>query len=72
MTEFGELRFKTSIDVEGGQLTSTMVKNLVYTNLAVMDQYLPGLKKVIDGMEPEKAIAEVEAGDEGPEESGQE
>ncbi len=68
----GEVRFRASVDVEGGDLTTTMVKNLVYTNLAVMDQYLPGLKKVIDGMEPEKAIAEVEAGDEGAEETGQE
>ncbi len=68
----GEVRFRTSVDVEGGDLTTTMVKNLVYTNLAVMDQYLPGLKKVIDGMEPGKAIAEVEASDEGAEETGQE
>jgi hypothetical protein len=58
----GEVRFRTSVDIEGGELTETMVKNLVYANVAVMDQYLPGLKKVVkDGMEPAKAIAEVEA-----------
>jgi hypothetical protein len=58
----GEVRFRTSLDIEGGELTETMIKNLVYTNVAVMDQYLPGLKKVVkDGLEPARAIAEVEA-----------
>jgi hypothetical protein len=60
----GTVRYRTSVDVEGGELTSTMIKNMVYLNIAVMDQYLPGLKKVVkDGMEPEKAIEEVEAED---------
>jgi len=60
----GTVRYRTSVDVEGGELTSTMIKNMVYLNIAVMDQYLPGLKKVVkDGMEPEKAIEEVEAVD---------
>jgi len=60
----GTVRYRTSVDVEGGELTSVMIKNMVYLNIAVMDQYLPGLKKVVrDGMEPEKAIEEVEAQD---------
>ena len=60
----GTVRYRTSVDVEGGELTSTMIKNMVYLNIAVMDQYLPGLKKVVkDGFEPEKAIEEVEAED---------
>ena len=60
----GTVRYRTSVDVEGGELTSVMIKNMVYLNIAVMDQYLPGLKKVVrDGMEPEKAIEEVEAED---------
>ena len=60
----GTVRYRTSVDVEGGELTSVMIKNMVYLNIAVMDQYLPGLKKVVkDGMEPEKAIEEVEAVD---------
>jgi hypothetical protein len=59
--EDGEVRFRTSVDVEGGELTTTMIKNLVYTSVAVFDQYLPGLIKVVkDGMEPAKAIEEVE------------
>jgi hypothetical protein len=60
----GTVRYRTSVDVEGGELTQVMIKNLVYVNIAVMDQYLPGLGKVVkDGMEPEKAIDEVEAQD---------
>jgi hypothetical protein len=65
------VRYRTSVDVEGGELTSVMIKNMVYLNIAVMDQYLPGLKKVVkDGFEPEKAIEEVEAEDR--EETGEE
>jgi hypothetical protein len=68
----GTVRYRTSVDIEGGDLTSMMIKNLAYVNIAVMDQYLPGLRKVVvDGMEPEKAIEEVEA-DEVGEESDQE
>ncbi|HEX7393972.1 MAG TPA: YbjN domain-containing protein [Anaerolineaceae bacterium] len=67
----GTVRYRTSVDVEGGELTSVMIKNMVYLNIAVMDQYLPGLKKVVkDGFEPEKAIEEVEAEDR--EETGEE
>ena len=66
----GTVRYRTSVDVEGGELTPVMIKNLVYVNIAVMDQYLPGLAKVVkDGLEPEKAITEVEEeeGEEGEE-----
>ena len=60
----GTVRYRTSVDVEGGELTQVMIKNLVYVNIAVIDQYLPGLAKVVkDGVEPEKAIDEVEAED---------
>jgi len=57
----GEVRFKTSIDVEGGKLTETMVRNLVASNILMMDKYLPGLNKVIyGGISPEDAIKEIE------------
>ena len=69
----GTVRYRTSVDVEGGELTSIMIKNLVYVNIAVMDQYLPGLSKVVkDGLEPEKAIEEVEAEDSGESEESEE
>jgi hypothetical protein len=44
----GEIRYKTSIDVEGANLIFTQIKRLVYANVMMMDQYLPGIMSVID------------------------
>lgn len=57
----GEVAYKTSIDVEGSTLTFPQLKRLVDTNVAMMDQYLPGIKSVIQGdASPEEAIAQIE------------
>jgi hypothetical protein len=57
----GEIRYKTSIDVEGANLTFLQVKRLVYANVMMMDQYLPGIISVIDSdVEPKDAIAQIE------------
>jgi hypothetical protein len=57
----GEIRYKTSIDVEGANLTFLQVKRLVYANVMMMDQYLPGIMSVIDSdVEPKDAIAQIE------------
>jgi len=57
----GEIRYKTSIDVEGSTLTFPQIKQLVYTNLMMMDEYLPGIISVIDGdVEARDAIAQIE------------
>ncbi|MEQ9484756.1 YbjN domain-containing protein [Coleofasciculus sp. F4-SAH-05] len=57
----GEIAYKTSIDVEGSTLTFPQLKRLVDTNVAMMDQYLPGIKSVIQGdASPEEAIAQIE------------
>ena len=57
----GEIRFKTSIDVEGDRLSPALVRPLVYTNVLMMDRYLPGLMSVIYGGEtPAEAVAKVE------------
>jgi hypothetical protein len=57
----GEIRYKTSIDVEGANLTFTQIKRLVYANVMMMDQYLPGIMSVIDSdVEPKDAIAQIE------------
>ncbi len=45
----GEVRYKTSIDVEGDRLTPVLVKRLVRPNLVTMDRYLPGLLRVVFG-----------------------
>lgn len=57
----GEIRYKTSIDVEGEKLTSALIKRLVYTNVAMMDEYLPGIRAMIeDGLSAEAAIQAAE------------
>jgi hypothetical protein len=57
----GEIRYKTSIDVEGEKLTSALIKRLVYTNVAMMDEYLPGIRAMIEeGLGAEAAIQATE------------
>jgi hypothetical protein len=57
----GEVRFKTSVDVEGDELSFALMKRLVYDNVGVMDKYLPGVMAVIyGGASPTEAIAKVE------------
>ena len=57
----GEIRYKTSIDVDGNQLNFDFIRSLVYTNVMMMDRYLPGIMWVIQGeMEAEAAILQVE------------
>lgn len=45
--EDGEIRYKTSADVEGSSLTEAMIRQIVYANLVITDQYLPGVMRVI-------------------------
>ncbi|HBL14746.1 MAG TPA: hypothetical protein DD379_25825 [Cyanobacteria bacterium UBA11162] len=53
----GEVCYKTSIDVSGDYISSALIKQLVYTNVMMMDKYLPGLKSVIsEKISPEDAI----------------
>jgi hypothetical protein len=56
----GEIRYKTSAYLEDFQPTKDFFHTLVYTNLLVMDKYLPGIMSLIyAGMTPEKAIGHV-------------
>jgi hypothetical protein len=58
----GEIRYKTSIDLEGEKLTSALIKRLVYTNVVMMDEYLPGIRAMIEeGLSAEAAIHVIEA-----------
>ena len=45
----GEIRYKTSIDVEGDNLSFALIKQMVYANVMMMDEYLPGIMAVIEG-----------------------
>lgn len=57
----GEIRYKTSIDIVGDRLSFALIKNLVYTNVTMMDEYLPGILLVInDDTSPQEAITKIE------------
>lgn len=43
----GEVRYKTSIQLNGTALTSELLRPLIYGNVAAMDKYLPGLEAII-------------------------
>jgi hypothetical protein len=58
----GEIRYKTSIDIKDNFLTEETLKQLVYTNVLTLDQYLPGIEAVISSKtSPEEAIAQIES-----------
>jgi hypothetical protein len=57
----GELRYKTSADVEDVEVTDPLVDHLVMANVATVDRYLPGIRAVLAGEEPAAAIDAVEA-----------
>jgi len=57
----GEIRYKTSIDVEGDNLSFALIKQMVYANVMMMDEYLPGIMAVIEGeVEVKEAILRIE------------
>lgn len=56
----GEVRFKTSVAFKGDGLTPALMMQVVYPNVAMMDNYLPGIKAVIDGTSAADAIEQVE------------
>lgn len=54
--------FKTSIDVEGAFLISELIEGVVYANVTMMDEYLPGILAVIENnMLPVDAIVKLES-----------
>lgn len=57
----GEIRYKTSIDVENDRLSSAIISNLVYANMWTMDRYIPGIMAVIYANQtPVQAISDIE------------
>lgn len=59
--ETGGVGYKTSVDVEGGELTSRMVKTQFEVNLATVDKYAKGLIGILyRELTPVQAIAEIE------------
>lgn len=43
----GEIRYKTSIDVEGAELLHPLLRQIVYANIVITDRYLPGIMRVL-------------------------
>jgi len=59
-----EIRYKTSIDIAADQLSPALMQTLVYTNVAMVGAYLPGIPAVIEQQAtPEQAIRLVESGE---------
>jgi hypothetical protein len=58
----GEVRYKTSIDVEDSELSHALAKHIVYANVLTMDRYYKGLVAVAGGgMTPVEAIKSIES-----------
>jgi hypothetical protein len=57
----GEIRYKTSVDVEGTEISPALIRQVVYFNVMTMNKYLPGLMSVLyANVTPEQAIRQIE------------
>ena len=45
----GEIRYKTSVDIEDVEVVEPLIRHLIYANVLTMDKYFPGLMRVIYG-----------------------
>eukprot|EP00542_Grammatophora_oceanica_P017951 CAMPEP_0194046040 /NCGR_PEP_ID=MMETSP0009_2-20130614/19143_1 /TAXON_ID=210454 /ORGANISM="Grammatophora oceanica, Strain CCMP 410" /LENGTH=206 /DNA_ID=CAMNT_0038691151 /DNA_START=62 /DNA_END=682 /DNA_ORIENTATION=- len=55
----GEVRYKCSVDVEGGKLTAPMIKSMIGVTGGTVDRFFPGLMKIIyAGASPKEAAEE--------------
>lgn len=59
--EDGEIRYKTSIDIEGGELINKMIDNLLRANLSTMNRYFSGMMELIySDKTPKELISRIE------------
>lgn len=57
----GEIRYKTSVDVENDRISLPLIKNLVFINLQMMDRSLPALMSCMyGGLSPQQAAEQME------------
>lgn len=60
----GEIRYKTSIDVEGGELSLRMAETLIAVNLSTTDRYFPAIMDLLyGGARPSEAVGRIERPD---------
>lgn len=58
---YGEVSYRTSLNVEGINLEFAQISRLVYTNVATMDKYVPGIMQIIySDVSAAEAIAQIE------------
>ena len=58
----GEIRYKTSADFRGEPVGPNAIRHLVYTNVLMVDRYLPALLGVaFGGRDPKQAIEAIDA-----------
>ena len=63
--EDGEVRYKTSLDVDGAALTPELLRAMVYNNVGIMDKYFPGIMAVVYGDKSiQEALNQIEGEDE--------
>lgn len=59
--ESGEIRLKSSLDVTHLDISSSAIEQIVYTNVTLMDRYLPGIVSILEqDANPKDAIQSVE------------
>jgi hypothetical protein len=69
--EDGEIRYKTSIDIEGGELSNKMIDNLMRANLSTMNRYFSGMMELIySDKGPKELVQKIEGSDEDADELG--
>jgi hypothetical protein len=56
----GEVRYRTSINIEDGNLTNDMIAQLLYGNIESMDRYYPGIMSIVNSeISPEDALHQI-------------
>jgi hypothetical protein len=61
--DVGQVRFRTGLDLDDLDVTQALIRNLVYSNVSVMDGCLPALNRVAHGGAEPKAAAEESRGE---------
>jgi hypothetical protein len=57
----GEIRYRTAIDVTGGDLAPEMVNSMIAATVATVDRYHPAIMSFLwNDMAPEDAVAMIE------------
>jgi hypothetical protein len=57
----GELRTRASVDFEGATASASLVRNVFFIAVALMQRYLPAVVAVIDGGAPVDVLSDIEA-----------